>query len=55
MNPLWVSIAIGAIWSAGNVVWSVLLMRIENKLLNKFVTKADCLRRHGDLVAVQEP
>jgi hypothetical protein len=35
--PLWISIAIGIAWSIVNSLWSVFLVRMENRLTREFV------------------
>lgn len=42
MNPVYISIGIGLLWSLANGLWTVFLVHMEAKLMEKFVSRQDC-------------
>lgn len=47
MEPTWIGIIVGAVWTAGNALWSAFNLRMENRLLREFVRRKECDERHG--------
>ena len=56
MKPETVNTIVGAallLWTIGCVLYHSFLVRMENKLLTRFVTRGECERQHGKPFLVQ--
>lgn len=49
VTPIWISVAVGIAWSLANALWSVFLVRMENRLVREFVSQAQCREHRSEM------